>query len=358
MLCRDGITGVGKMGLAQFRYLTISLLAMLMLAISAPAPARAGEAGPSVLLPIAEIERRLRGPLEIVGMEQARPTLDGDRSARVELAGPDGEPPMAVRWKPVAPPGEGFNNEPRYELAAYQLQKLFLDECEYVVPPMELRALPTEDYRRIRGDAPPTLRGIDSVLFILSYWLSDVSPRNLWDPERFETDPRYARHWGNFDLLTVIIDHKDSNTGNALISRYAADPRIFAVDNDVAFDSEDSNRGDEWRMLQVDRLPRRTVERLRGISRRDLNQALGVLVEFRSVDGVLVPVDSPGSIMSRWQGVRAAGGQVQFGLTDEEIRNTMKRISRLLAQVKRGRITLVEDSPESLGLACAGASGQ
>lgn len=346
------------MELAHFRCLTISFLAVLMLASAAPAPVRAGEAGPSVQLPIAEIERRLRGPLEVVTMEQARPSIDGDRSARVELAGADGEPPMAVRWKPVAPPGEGFNNEPRYELAAYQLQKLFLEECEYVVPPMELRALPTEEYRRIRGDAPSTLRGIDSVFFILSYWLSDVSPRDLWDPERFETDPRYARHWGNFNLLTVLIDHKDSNTGNALISRHAADPRVFAVDNDVAFDSEDSNRGDDWRMLGVNRLPRRTVERLQGISRRDLNRALGVLVEFRSVEGVLAPVAAPGSIMSRWQGVRVAGGQVQFGLTDEEIRNTMKRINRVIAQVKRGRITLVDDSPESLGLACAGASSQ
>jgi len=163
-----------------------------------------------------------------------------------------------------------------------------------------------------------------------------------------ETDPRYARHWGNFNILTTIIDHKDSNTGNALISRHAADPRVFAVDNDVAFDSEKSSRGDDWRILQMNRLPRRTVERLRDLSRRDLNGALGVLV----------PVDSPGSIMSWWQGVRVAGGQVQFGLTDEEIRNTMKRINRLLAQVKRGRITLVDDSPESIGLACAGAASR
>jgi hypothetical protein len=331
------------------------MLAMTGLFIAA-IPA-AAEPGPSVRMPIPEIEARLRGPLDIVGMEQARPTIDGDRSARIELAGQDGQAPMPARWKPVAPPGEGFNNEPRYELAAYQLQKMFLEECEYVVPPVVLRALSAEEYRQKRGPAPQTVRGTGSVIFILSYWLSDVTPKDPWDAQRFATDPRYARHFAHMNLLTHLIDHKDSNPGNVLLSTYPADPRVFAVDNDVAFDSTLSDRGELYRGLLVDRLPRQAVERLQRIKRGDLNKALGVLAEFRTVEGTLVAAE-PGPPMSRWSGVRSGGGRVQFGLTDDEIRATMRRISRLLAQVKRGRITLVEDTPESIGLACAGAASR
>ena len=345
------------MQLAQVRVSGCWPFAMLaMLACASTGVATAAEPGPSVLLPIAEIESRLRGPLEIVGMEQARPTIEGDRSARVELAGPEGKAPMAVRWKPVAPPGEGFNNEPRYELAAYRLQTMFLDECEYVVPPAVLRALPVADYRRIRGDAPPTLRGSGAVIFLLSYWLSDVTPREPWNAQRFAADPRYARHWANLNLLTHIIDHKDSNTGNLLISKYEADARVFSVDNDVAFASRVSDLGAEWRELRVDRLPRATVERLRKITPQDLERELGVVAEFQLVDGQLVLIDTPGGNAAPRRGVLSSRGQVQFGLTGQEIAATMARIEGLLARVDEGQLQLIEDTPASRGLACAGAA--
>jgi hypothetical protein len=342
---------------AQVRISGCWPFAMLaMLAWASTAVAATAEPGPSVLLPVAEIESRLRGPLEIVGMEQARPTIEGDRSARVELAGPEGAVPMAVRWKPVAPPGEGFNNEPRYELAAYRLQKLFLDECEYVVPPVVLRALPVADYRKIRGDAPPTLRGSGAVVFLLSYWLSDVTPREPWSPERFADDPRYARHWANLNILTHIIDHKDSNLGNLLISKYEADPRVFAVDNDVAFASRVSDLGSEWRELLVDRLPRATIERLRKLTLADLERELGVVAEFQLVNGRLELVDNAGGNAAPRRGVLSSRGRVQFGLTEREIAATMGRIDALLARVDQGELHLVEDTPASLGLACAGAA--
>ena len=345
------------MKLARVRVPSPWPLAMVAILVCASnGVAAAADPGPSVLLSIAEIESRLRGPLEIVGMEQARPTIEGDRSARVELAGPEGAAPMAVRWKPVAPPGEGFNNEPRYELAAYRLQKMFLDECEYVVPPVVLRALPVADYRKIRGDAPPTLRGSGAVVFMLSYWLSDVTPREPWSPERFANDPRYARHWTNLNILTHIIDHKDSNTGNLLISKYEADPRVFAVDNDVAFAGRVSDLGSEWRELLVDRLPQATVERLRTITPQDLERELGVVAEFQLVDGRLVLVEGPGGNVAPRRGVRSSRGRVQFGLTGREIAATMGRIEALLARVDQGQLQLVEDTPTSRGLACAGAA--
>lgn len=322
-----------------------------------PQPARA-QAGPNVLFPVAYIESRLRGPLEILEAKQARPSVEGDRSARVVIAGPEGEPGMEVLWKPVSPPGEGFNNEPRYALAAYRLQQLFLDECEYVVPPVVMRALPVDEYRRLRNEAPVTVRTTGSVLFLLSYWLSDVSPDDPWDPARFEADPRYARHWGNLNILTHLVDHKDANFGNLLISTHPDDPRLFAVDNDVAFDSRISDQGDAWSPLLVDRLPRRTVDRLRTISDEDLERTLGVVAEFRMKDGVLVPVETHGDNLANKRGLRGARGRVQFGLKSTEIRGVRQRIDALLEAVDEGRIRSLEDSEDTLGLACLEAARQ
>lgn len=327
------------------------LAALVAAGLCLASPSSAETAGDSIALPVAVIESRLAGPLNVVEMEQARPKIEGDRSARVVLAGAPGEPLMTAKWKPVASPARGFNNEPRYELAAYRLQKLFLDECEYVVPPIVLRAMGIDEYRRHRPGAQPTLRDASSALFLLSYWLENVTNRDAWDAGRFRSDPRYARHWGNLNILTHLIDHKDANIGNLLISEHPDDPRVFAVDNDVAFRSDASDRGDTWKHIQTERLPGATLERLRGITLADLEQALGVLAEFRIVDGELVAVE-PGENLHPGRGLRTSAERVQFGLTSGEIRDVMRRIERLLAQADRGRIATFEDTPETLGHAC------
>src|SRR5690606_21838876 len=91
----------------------------------------------NVTQPVADIEARLqRTPLAVLDMEQARPAIAEDRTVRLSLAPEEGEAPLRAKWKPVHAGGQGFNNEPRYELAAYRLQQLFLDEDEYVVPPV------------------------------------------------------------------------------------------------------------------------------------------------------------------------------------------------------------------------------
>lgn len=341
----------------MIRRLSVFAATAVLIQAFAPQPAGA-QTGPNVLFPVDYIESRLRGPLEILEAKQARPSVEGDRSARVVLAGPEGEPGMEVLWKPVSPPGEGFNNEPRYALAAYRLQSLFLDECEYVVPPVVMRALPVDEYKRLRNDAPVTVRTTGSVLFLLSYWLSEVSPDDPWDADRFEADPRYARHWGNLNILTHLVDHKDANFGNLLVSTHPDDPRLFAVDNDVAFDSRVSDQGDAWSPLLVDRLPQDTLDRLRAISDEDLERALGVVAEFKMKDGVLVPVAAPGKNLANKRGLRGARGRVQFGLKSTEIRGVRQRIDALLEAVDEGRIASLENSGGALGLACLGAARQ
>ncbi len=308
------------------------LLPLLLLA----APAAAQDT--NVLHSIEEIEARLmEEPLPVVDMAQARPQIAGDRSARVVLAGPTGEAAIRAKWKPVARGGQGFNNEPRYELAAYRLQKLFLDEPDYVVPPVVLRSMRLEEYEELRPGARPTLPNTSSVLFLLSYWLENVTNLEPFQETLFRLDPVYARHWGNLNLLTHMIDHKDENVGNILISLDVANRRVFSVDNDVAFRSEASDRGDRWRRLQVDRLPAATVERLRSLTREDLEATLGVVAEFQRVGDHLVPA-RPGPNLDPGRGVRVRDGRVQFGLTSREIRDLERRIERLLQDVDRGRL--------------------
>lgn len=332
--------------------LQVLLLASgMMWFLSGPEPLSAQDR--SIFYSVEYIEGRLRSPdLIIAGMDYARP-LEGDRSRRVTLAGVDGEPPMDVRWKPVASPGEGFNNEPRYELAAYGFQKLFLDEPEFVVPPTVLRAMPLEEYREIRSVPGPTIRGTRGVLFLLSYWIQELAVDTVdpFDRGFFDLSPAYAWYWANVNLFTHLINHRDANHGNILVSMDGGNPRVFSVDNDVAFGSRVSDQGDRWSRLLVDRLPDRTVQRLREITVEDLHDALGVVAEFEIVDGHLHPIE-PGENLRPGRGLRITEDRVQLGLTEREIRDIHRRMERVLSDVDRGRLTTfsrqVADPPPSL----------
>jgi hypothetical protein len=287
------------------------------------------------IYPIPEIEERLRvRPLQVLDWTGTR--MEGDRTQRVVL-GYEDQSVMAVKWANAPEGGGRFNNEPRYEAAAYEIQKLFLDESEYVVPPTILRAFPREFVENEVTGAPVTFSTKESVVVTLQYWLSNVTQENFWDPVRAAQDSLYARHIGNMNILTYLIRHSDSNVGNFLISRSPGNPRLFSVDNGVAFRSPDSDRGYEWRDLQVRRLPRSTVDRLRTLTFEDFERMLAVVAEFENRDGELVLV-TPGQNMGPRRGVRRDGTRVQFGLTTREIRDIENRRLRLLRMVDRGTI--------------------
>jgi hypothetical protein len=321
----------------------LSLLAVpLLVLLASPGSAAAVQVttqDTNILFPVEYIKQRLRGPIVVSDMERTR-QLEEDRSRRVTLVGEGGEPDIVVHWKPVAAPGEGFNNEPRYELAAYRFQTLFLDEPDYVVPPTVLRAMPIEQYREHRTTRGPTIRGTQAVLFLLSYWVQHLAVDTVdpFDQRLFEHDPIYAQHFANANLLTHLIDHKDGNHGNVVVSLNTQNRRVFALDNDVAFRSRLSDQGDRWRRLHVDRLPASSVERLRALTRDDLDRELGVVAEFEIVDGQLHAVE-PGPNLRPGRGLRVQDGRVQFGLTSAEITDLERRIERLLRDVDRGRIS-------------------
>jgi hypothetical protein len=286
-------------------------------------------------LSIPEIEEHLRDqPFEILDWRGSR--REDDRTQQV-LLGFEDQSVLRVKWANAAPGGSRFNNEPRYEAAAYEIQKLFLDEDEYVVPPTIIRAFPLDYVDDQIPDSRRTFGEAESVVVALQYWLANVRPDNFWDRRRAREDTVYARHIGNMNILTYLIRHNDSNIGNFLISTFPDSPRVFSVDNGVAFRAPESDRGYEWREIVVDRLPARTIERLAAVTKDDLENALAILVEFEVQDGQLVAVQ-PGENLSRRRGVRRSDGRIQFGLTSGEIDDIDRRRRDLVRRAERGQI--------------------
>ncbi|MBW3552637.1 MAG: hypothetical protein KY466_03955 [Gemmatimonadetes bacterium] len=316
------------------RWRLAQVSSFLMLLLTAPAGAQDG----NILERVDSIESRmLYGVFDVVDQRGSR--FEGDRTNRAALSFPDGSM-MVAKWARSATGGEAFNNQPRYEAAAYEIQKLFLDEPSYVVPPTVLRAFPLTWYQRLQADATPTFRNTSSVLVTLQYWLFNVNGEDVWDEDRFARDTAYARHFADLNILTYLIRHNDANVGNLQISRDPANPRVFAVDNGLAFASETSDRGATWRNLRLKRLPRGTVDRLRSITEDDLRGQLEVLAQWEvGADGVLRAVE-PTENVSPGRGVRQEGNIIQLGLSQREIRDTWRRLQRLLQDVDRGRYEL------------------
>lgn len=302
--------------------------AVLLATAGTPAPAQ-------IVFPTDSLELWLGSEEFELGVRTGS-RFEADRTQRTVVHLPD-RGSVLVKWAEAPAGGETFNNVPRYERAAYELQKLFLDEPDYVVPPTVLRAFPLAWYREhVDPGAERTFRQAEAVLVALQYWLFDVEPLREPDLDRARTDPVYGRHLANCNLLTHLIDHKDANLGNFLVSRSERNPRIFSVDNGVSFSSRTSDRGDWWRRLRVERLPRSTVDRLARIDRQELDRRLAVLDQFEVRDGALVRT-AAGPSLGRG-GVRHVDGVIQLGLTPREIDGLERRIERVLERVESGDI--------------------
>ena len=295
----------------------------------------------NIKLPIAELERMLAAePLVITHAEISRPNAKGDITLKADVSF-GGAPPLRVKLRKAEPGADSFNNVPRYDLAAYELQKLFLDPAEYVVPPTNLRMVALTDFAKYSPGVRRTFPAADQVVAVVQYWLSDImSIPDVYDPARFAADPVYARHIGQLNVLTHVIRHRDSNQGNFLIGKAEQGPRVFSIDHGVAFDSEESDRGDVWKDMRVTRLPADTVERLRGITPELLTERLAVLAQWQLKDGNYVAV-AKGENASANRGVRRSGDDLQMGLNKLEIRAVYRLLQGLLKRVDAGEITLV-----------------
>jgi hypothetical protein len=288
----------------------------------------------NIALPAARIEALLRdSPIKPVASEGSR--YKGDRTEHVMLSFDD-TTAFDVKWAVAPAGGEAFNNQPRYEAAAYLLQKLFLDERDYVVPPTVLRMLPPDAFvKGLRGE--PTFDDSPSVLVALQFWTMEVTSDDVFDKRRADRDSVYARHLGDLNVLTYLIRHRDANKGNVLMATDSTKPRLFAVDNGVAFESQPSNRGTDWQNMRVTRVSAATVARLRTLTEATLTQALAVVAQFERRGTEYVPAPLGANLDAR-RGVRRNSTTLQLGLTSSEIAGVERRLRDLLKDVDRGRI--------------------
>ena len=181
----------------------------------------------NITAPVPELERMLDDdPFTIVAAEISRPKAKGDITLKAQLSFA-GREPLTVKLRKAEPGADEFNDVPRYDLAAYELQKFFLDPPEYVVPPTALRMVPLAEFLKYSPDVKPTFPGADEVVAVVQYWLHDIKViADVLDPATFDTDAVYARHIGQLNILTYLIKHRDSNAGNFLIGKQAPAKRI------------------------------------------------------------------------------------------------------------------------------------
>lgn len=286
--------------------------------------------------PPEELEQRLtRDEFEARKVEGAGGGVTGAQKATLYFPADDVE--LKVKWKIVPQDLDGWNNSPRKEVAAYHIQKWFLDQEDYVVPTTTLHCRPMRLMRD--RSVKPTVKGTNCVLFALAVWLENVTvPDELYDEDRFRTDRRYAYHMANFNTLAVLIDHRDGRKGNFLVSTDEKDRRVYTVDNGISFDTWVWNYFvANWETLRVPAIPKTTVDRLRRLTDEDYEK-LGVIVEMRLDDnGVFQQVPS-GPPLNPRQGARLGEGIVQFGLKKKEIDDVRKHVDDLLEAVDKGEI--------------------
>jgi hypothetical protein len=247
-------------------------------------------------------------------------------------------------WKPFWGYLDGVNNSPRKEIAAWKIQELFLDPEDYVVPFTLAFCLPLEGY--LDASATPTREDSKCVLGVFAMWLNDLTlPEPLFDEERFGRDYAYAYYFSNLNLFTYLVKHHDGREGNFLISKHAARPQIFSIDNGVSFG--DSFNGlfynwfvSNWNSLHVPALRKESIDRLRKLREGDVIKQLGVVAQLElNADGIFVNVP-PGENLNPADGVRIEGNTIQLGLSEDELEDVWERIEDLIEDVDEGDISV------------------
>ncbi len=286
--------------------------------------------------------------LEVI---QSQSTSQGVSGAKVMVVSAPSENKGRIvfraKWKTASKGGDSLNNSPRRELAAYQVQQLFLEPDEYVVPPSVGRCLPLTAQSNTANSSPqkPTFSGTTCVFGVISYWVENVTNEQVLDLKRFDTDLRYRETLANLNLLTYLIDHRDSRSANFMISKTPASPRALSVDNGLAFRgfrNPIALFGSDWSKILVPSLPRRKIEKLRNIDREALEK-LGTVAQYQIHEGVLeaAPALPP---IDKNNGVRVSedSATIQLGLTQDEIDALQSRIQDLLKRVDEGSVRLFD----------------
>jgi len=309
------------------------LVAFCLLASAAPAGAG------NYSIPPADAERRFaQEPFEILEAKRTASGVAGAQRWKIRFA--DGLV-VKVKWK-AAPryTTDTWNNSPRREIAAYEVQKLFLDPEDYIVPPSEVRCIPLAQYRKIDSNAKPTLARTQCVFGVLSLWLQDVEePSKIWHPDLFDQGGYYRFSIASVDVLTFLIGHQDGRPANFLWSTDAR-RHVFSIDNGVSLHAFPFNPlVRNWNSIRVPALPRKVMERLDRTSVERI-ASLGILRHLEpDANGVLRPAKPAGNI-GPGEGTRVQGTTLQLGLRDSEVVEVRERINDLLKRTASGRLPL------------------
>ena len=300
-----------------------------------------------------EVEAWLADPeLEILG---SAPPPAGIQGAMVLTLRVPRLMPVVFRAKWRAHSTTTARNSPRRELAAYAIQKLFLEPGEYVVPPSAPHCFPLEAYRaRVDRKEQATFRQAPCVYGILSYWLEDVESladaaeegwfhgqhHHAFDPQLYAENAAYRDSISRVNLLTYVIGHADSHAKNFVITRDSAAPLVYSVDNSLSLGLKKNPRLDarhDWSNLQVPALPREAIARLRAaVPRLD---RLAVIAELEPRGDGMAPVPpsraEPGAHGMEWR-----DGRLRIGLTAAEVGDVRVRVALLLQQAAAGGLRL------------------
>jgi len=317
-----------------------------------PPPVPAAPLTPPTVLCVAGVERPCRraedverwlasADLEILGAAQ---TPRGIQGARV-LTLRHGDVVFRAKWRPQSTLTS--RNDPRRELVAYEVQKLFLRPDEYVVPPAAAHCFPLDVYRAyVLPGALPSFRDVPCVLGYLSYWLEDVesladareqgwfrSQDDALDDDLFAGNPRYRESVADMNLLTYLIDHADSHQGQFLIRRDPQVPAVYSVDNSMAFGVKHNHRVKvDWSKIHVPALSGHALDRLRDAPVDSLSSIAELELHAR---GRLKPV-APRRRAAEPAGIRWIQGRLVIGMTVDELAMLRGRMRALLAAIDRG----------------------
>ena len=298
---------------------------------------------PNWQLPPHELEttiygRALAGKLHA---EEVKRTTQGTTGA-FYLVTEDEVTGKELKWKfKKMVPGwlDSFNTSFRKEIAAYEVQKFFLDPEDYVVPTALPICVSRERYLKVIGYAAASLEGTDCVLGLASTWLVNVTvPDRLYDESRFLEDPTYAYYMSNFNILTYLIQHRDAKGGQFLVAKDDKRRQVFSVDNGISFGFWPYNFFiTQWDTIHLPALRQDSIDRLRKIQRRDLDHLEVIAQLEKDENGILKPVP-PGENMNPKNGATYIDGTLQYGLTRSEIDDLWERIQELVTEVDSGNI--------------------
>ena len=325
--------GPGGIMLTAFRFPFLLAVAAMIARSAAAQPS--GPDG-NLPLPAPELQRRMQNePFEIVAVGKTHGGIM--TTEKVTMAFPDGTK-VKAKWKEAPSDGEGWNNSPRRELAAYTVQQLFLDPDDYIVPPVAVRCIPFDDYRPISKTATPDPAA------------HEVRPRHALGvageragagqglgPEALRAGPALR-----LSLRQPQHPHRPDQASRRQAKQFP-DLHRRAQPADLLGRQRHQLRRHVYNFftwhfdqIRVGGLPKQSIERLQQVKPEQLER-LAVLLELQpDAEGILRPAPAtPGT--NRDEGVRMVGNGIQFGLTTEEIAAINQRMQALLADVRDGK---------------------